>query len=154
MFKNIGNRWELFVIIALVAFTISVSIRKYTLINNECNYCDFIFLFTLGVGIFSLLACLVIYSIYKKDLLKNKDNKKIILPIIFAAFLMTLGMVFKNRGYYLVPNVAVLDGFMEPLKVILLFIISYLFLSAKVNLKLIIGIILSLAGLNLILNNQ
>ena len=154
MLKNFKNRWEFFVIIALVTFTLSVSIRKFTLINNECNYCDFIFLFTLGVGIFSLLASFIIYSIYQKDLLKNKDNTKIIIPIILAALLMTIGMVFKNRGYYLVSNVAILDGVMEPLKVILLFIISYMFLSAKVNLKLIIGIILSLLGLNMILNNQ
>ena len=154
MFKNIGNRWESFVIIALVAFTISVSIRKYTLINNECNYCDFIFLFTLGIGIFSLLACLVIYSIDQKKLFKKKNNMKIIVLILFAAFLMTVGMIFKNRGYYLISNVAILDGVMEPLKVMLLLLISYLFLSAKINKIQIIGIVLTLIGLNLILKNQ
>jgi drug/metabolite transporter (DMT)-like permease len=154
MFENINNRWETFVVIALIAFTVSVSLRKYILINNKCSYCDFIFIFTLGVGLFSLLACCIIYSMYQKNLFKNKNNMKIIVPILFTAFLMTLGMIFKNRGYYLVSNVAVLDGVMEPLKILLLFIISYLFLSAKVNLKLIIGIVLTLFGLNLMLNNQ
>ena len=154
MFKNINNRWETFVVIALIAFIVSVTLRKYTLINNKCSYCDFIFLFTLGVGIFSLLACCIIYSMYQKELFKKKNNMKIIVPILFAAFLMTVGMIFKNRGYYLISNVAILDGVMEPLKVMLLLIISYLFLSAKINKIQIIGIILSLIGLNLILNNQ
>ena len=41
-----------FVVIALIAFTVSVSLRKYILINNKCRYCDFIFIFTLGLVYF------------------------------------------------------------------------------------------------------
>ena len=55
---------------------------------------------------------------------------KIIVPILFTAFLMTLGMIFKNRGYYLVSNVAVLDGVMEPLKnIIIIYNIVFVFIS-------------------------
>ena len=39
MFENINNRWETFVVIALIAFTVSVSLRKYILINNKYRKC-------------------------------------------------------------------------------------------------------------------
>mgnify|MGYP003989774469 CR=1 FL=1 len=151
---NLYDKWEFHTIIALLLFVSSVIIRKY-LFNNKCNFNDFLFVYLLMMGIFAIFFSFFIYYIYKDNLFKDKkNNKKIILVTTLVSFLVILGIIFKSKGYYLVDNVAVLDGFMEPSKIILLFFASYFLLNTKFNIRILFGILVAILGMIIIIKNQ
>tara|TARA_Y100000591_G_scaffold28959_1_gene21562 strand:- start:432 stop:887 length:456 start_codon:yes stop_codon:yes gene_type:complete len=146
------NRWEFYSIVALMFFLFSITIRKFVF-NNKYKYCDYIFFYSFATFVISFIAMIFIYCMYKNELFKEKVSNKTYL-VFASSILVFIGILFKIKGYELVPNVAVLDGFMEPLKVISLFAISYLFLSTGLNLKVLSGIILSAIGVIVIIKHQ
>lgn len=151
---DLYNKWEFHTTIALLLFVVSVIIRKY-LFNSKCDFHDFLFIYILMTGLFSLFISFIIYHIYKDKLFKDKkNNKKIILITTLVSFLVVIGIIFKSKGYYLVDNVAVLDGFMEPTKIILLFFASYFLLNTKFNIRILFGILLAMLGMVIIIKNQ
>ena len=148
------ERWEFYTTIALFLFVTSVIMRK-SLFNDKCKFHDFLFVNLMSTGIISILFSFIIYLLYKDDLLKDKkNNKKLITITSLASLAIVFGIIVKNKGYYLVNNVAVLDGFMEPSKVILLFFASYFLLNTKFNIKTLFGILLAICGMVIILKNQ
>lgn len=151
---NLYDKWEFHTTIALFLFTTSVIIRKF-IFNDKCELHDFLFIHLSTIGIFSLLVAVIIYFIYKDKLLKDeKNNKKIVLVSSLVSFLIVAGIIFKNKGYYLVENVVVLDGYMEPSKIILLFFASYFFLNTAFSIKILFGILLAIMGMIIIIKNQ
>ncbi len=151
---NLYSKWEFHAIIALLLFVISVIMRK-SLFNAKCKFHDFMFVNLLSTGIISIFFSFIIYLLYKDDLLKDKkNNKKLITVTSLAAIAIVFGIIAKNKGYYLVNNVAVLDGFMEPTKIILLFFASYFLLNTKFNIKILFGILLAMIGMAIIIKNQ
>jgi len=151
---NLYDKWEFHTTIALFLFTTSVIIRKL-LFNNNCELHDYLFIKLLSIGIFSLLASFIIYFIYKDKLLKDKkNNKNIVLVSALVSFLIVNGIIFKSKGYYLVENVAVLDVYLEPSKIILLFFASYFLLNTAFNIKILFGILLAILGMIIIIKNQ
>ena len=151
---NLSDRWEFYTVIALLLFVISVIMRK-SLFNAKCKFHDFMFVNLLSTGIISIFFSLIIYLLYKDDLLKDKkNNKKLITVTSLAALAIVFGIIAKNKGYYLVNNVAVLDGFMEPSKVILLFFASYFLLNTNFNIRILFGILLAIFGMIIIIKNQ
>lgn len=148
------ERWEFYTTIALFLFVTSVIMRK-SLFNSKCKFHDFLFVNLMSTGIISILFSFIIYLLYKDNLLKDKkNNKKLITITSLASLAIVFGIIVKNKGYYLVNNVAVLDGFMEPSKVILLFFASYFLLNTKFNIKTLFGILLAICGMVIILKNQ
>lgn len=147
------ERWEFYTTIALFLFVTSVIMRK-SLFNAKCKFHDFLFVNLMSTGIISIFFAFIIYLLYKDDLLKDKNNKKLITVTSLASLVIIFGIIVKNKGYYLVNNVAVLDGFMEPSKVILLFFASYFLLNTKFNIKTLFGILLAICGMVIILKNQ
>ena len=148
------ERWEFYTTIALFLFVTSVIMRK-SLFNAKCKFHDFLFVNLMSTGIISILFSFIIYLLYKDNLLKDKkNNKKLITITSLASLAIVFGIIVKNKGYYLVNNVAVLDGFMEPSKVILLFFASYFLLNTKFNIKTLFGILLAICGMVIILKNQ
>ena len=133
---NLSDRWEFYTVIALFLFVTSVIMRK-SLFNAKCKFHDFLFVNLMSTGIISIFFAFIIYLLYKDDLLKDKNNKKLITVTSLASLVIVFGIIFKNKGYYLVNNVAVLDGFMEPSKVILLFLASYFLLNTKLSILII-----------------
>ena len=151
---NLYDKWEFYTSIALFLFVISVIMRK-SLFNAKCKFHDFIFVNLLSTGIISIFFSFIIYLLYKDDLLKDKkNNKKLITVTSLAAIAIVFGIIAKNKGYYLVNNVAVLDGFMEPSKIILLFFSSYFLLNTNFNIRILFGILLAMIGMGIILKNQ
>ena len=146
------NRWEFYSIVALMFFLFSITIRKFVF-NSKYKYCDYIFFYSFATFVISFIAMIFIYCMYKNELFKEKVSNKTYLVFASSIFVF-VGILFKIKGYELVPNVAVLDGFMEPLKVISLFAISYLFLSTGLNLRVLSGIILSAIGVIVIIKHQ
>lgn len=146
------NRWEFYSIVALMFFLFSITIRKFVF-NKKYKYCDYIFFYSFATFVVSFISMIFIYCMYKNELFKEKISNKTYLVFI-SSILVFIGILFKIKGYELVSNVAVLDGFMEPLKVISLFAISYLFLSTGLNLKVLSGIILSAIGVIVIIKHQ
>jgi hypothetical protein len=152
--KSLLNSWEIYALLALVCFLSSITLRKY-IFNKSCNYCDYIFVFSLSLFIFSFFSLFAIKNIYKKELFKKNSFFDVNTFLIFiSTFLLLAGLFFKIKGYQLVPNIALIDGFMEPLKVISLFFISYLFFNTGFNLKVLSGIILSAIGVIVIIKNK
>ena len=151
---NLYNKWEFYTSIALFLFVISVIMRK-SLFNAKCKFHDFMFVNLLSTGIISIFFSFIIYLLYKDDLLKDKkNNKKLITVTSLATLAIVFGIIAKNKGYYLVKNVAVLDGIMEPSKVILLFFASYFLLNTNFNIKILFGILLAMFGMIIIIKNQ
>lgn len=151
---NLYDKWEFYTSIALFLFVISVIMRK-SLFNAKCKFHDFIFVNLLSTGIISIFFSFIIYLLYKDDLLKDKKNNKKLITVTFLATLaIVFGIIAKNKGYYLVNNVAVLDGFMEPSKIILLFFSSYFLLNTNFNIRILFGILLAMIGMGIILKNQ
>ena len=151
---NLYNKWEFYTSIALFLFVISVIMRK-SLFNAKCKFHDFMFVNLLSTGIISIFFSFIIYLLYKDDLLKDKkNNKKLITVTSLAALAIVFGIIAKNKGYYLVNNVAVLDGFMEPSKIILLFFASYFLLNTNFNIRILFGILLAMFGMIIIIKNQ
>tara|TARA_B100000900_G_C20530758_1_gene696215 strand:- start:896 stop:1351 length:456 start_codon:yes stop_codon:yes gene_type:complete len=150
---NLSDRWEFYTVIALFLFVTSVIMRK-SLFNAKCKFHDFLFVNLMSTGIISIFFAFIIYLLYKDDLLKDKNNKKLITVTSLASLVIVFGIIFKNKGYYLVNNVAVLDGFMEPSKVILLFLASYFLLNTNFNIKIFFGILLAMFGMVIIIKNQ
>ena len=151
---NLYSKWEFHAIIALLLFVISVIMRK-SLFNAKCKFHDFMFVNLLSTGIISIFFSFIIYLLYKDDLLKDKkNNKKLITVTSLAAIAIVFGIIAKNKGYYLVNNVAVLDGFMEPSKIILLFFASYFLLNTNFNIRILFGILLAMFGMIIIIKNQ
>ena len=146
------NCWEFYSIVALMFFLFSITIRKFVF-NSKYKYCDYIFFYSFATFVISFIAMIFIYCMYKNELFKEKVSNKTYL-VFASSILVFIGILFKIKGYELVPNVAVLDGFMEPLKVISLFAISYLFLSTGLNLRVLSGIILSAIGVIVIIKHQ
>jgi hypothetical protein len=88
---------EIYAILALVCFLLSISLRKYVF-NKKCNYCDYIFVFTLALFIFSLFSLFAIKNIYKKELFKKKsffDENTVL--IFVSTFLLLIGLFFNTR---------------------------------------------------------
>ena len=151
---NLYNKWEFYTSIALFLFVISVIMRK-SLFNAKCKFHDFMFVNLLSTGIISIFFSFIIYLLYKDDLLKDKkNNKKLITVTSLATLAIVFGIIAKNKGYYLVNNVAVLDGFMEPSKIILLFFASYFLLNTNFNIRILFGILLAMFGMIIIIKNQ
>jgi len=151
---NLYDKWEFYTSIALFLFVISVIMRK-SLFNAKCKFHDFIFVNLLSTGIISIFFSFIIYLLYKDDLLKDKKNNKKLITVTFLATLaIVFGIIAKNKGYYLVNNVAVLDGFMQPMRIILLFFSSYFLLNTKFNIRILFGILLAMTGMGIILKNQ
>tara|TARA_B100001175_G_C19235882_1_gene507608 strand:+ start:58 stop:516 length:459 start_codon:yes stop_codon:yes gene_type:complete len=151
---NLYNKWEFYTSIALFLFVISVIMRK-SLFNAKCKFHDFMFVNLLSTGIISIFFSFIIYLLYKDDLLKDKKNNKKLITVTFLATLaIVFGIIAKNKGYYLVNNVAVLDGFMEPSKIILLFFASYFLLNTNFNIRILFGILLAMFGMIIIIKNQ
>jgi len=151
---NLYNKWEFYTSIALFLFVISVIMRK-SLFNAKCKFHDFMFVNLLSTGIISIFFSFIIYLLYKDDLLKDKkNNKKLITVTSLATLAIVFGIIAKNKGYYLVNNVAVLDGFMEPSKIILLFFASYFLLNTNFNIRILFGILLAMFAMRIIIKNQ
>jgi len=151
---NLYDKWEFYTSIALFLFVISVIMRK-SLFNAKCKFHDFIFVNLLSTGIISIFFSFIIYLLYKDDLLKDKKNNKKLITVTFLATLaIVFGIIAKNKGYYLVNNVAVLDVFMQPMRIILLFFSSYFLLNTKFNIRILFGILLAMTGMGIILKNQ
>lgn len=150
---NLYDKWEFYTSIALFLFVTGVIIKKY-LFNNKCKFHDFLFINLLSTGIISIFFSFIIYLLYKDELLKDKNNKKLIFVTSLVSLIIVLGIIFKNKGYYLVNNVAVLDGFMQPMRIILLFFASYFLLNTKFNIRILFGILLAMIGMGIILKNQ
>ena len=149
---NVLNRWETFSTLAIFLFGFSVLSRKYLFNNND--YESTIFFFMLSTSILLAISSIAFYQKDNTILDRFCKSKKNILFGILAAILFVGGILIKNKAYKLSPNAAYVEVYMEPLKIMLVYIVSILFLSAKFNPISALGLCISLVGIYILIKNQ
>lgn len=141
--------WVYLSFIVMIIVSLKVIILTYitSLDLDNVIVMAFVFIF---IGLFSLLYIII----NKYDTLNfiKKCNTSIISIIILTAFTIGLQYTIMPTAYGMSPNPA-LCGTILNLNVILVLIISYFLFKTKINMKNILGIIVSIIGLILILNN-
>ena len=150
--KKLFNKWEFFSTLAIFLFGFSIITRKMLYEKNDFQ--STVFFFMLFTSIFLALSCGVFYKQDKNIFKKYCKNKTNIIIGITAAMLYVGGIIVKNKAYQLSPNAAYVDVFNEPIKIMLVYIISVLFLSAKFNPASALGLAIALVGIYIIVKNQ
>tara|TARA_Y100000389_G_scaffold114318_1_gene111498 strand:- start:278 stop:718 length:441 start_codon:yes stop_codon:yes gene_type:complete len=141
--------WVYLSFIVMIIVSLKVIILTYITSLDVDNVIVMAFVF-IFIGLFSLLYIII----NKYDTLNfiKKCNTSIISIIILTAFTIGLQYTIMPTAYGMSPNPA-LCGTILNLNVILVLIISYFLFKTKLNMKNILGIIVSIIGLILILNN-
>ena len=150
--SNLLNSWEIFSTLAIFLFGFSILIRK--LLFNSNDYESTIFFFMLFTSILLLISCIIFYQKDNSIIYRFCKNKKNIFLGILAAILFVSGILIKNKAYKLSPNAAYVEVYMEPLKIMLIYLISILFLSTTFNPKAALGLGISLLGIYMLVKNQ
>ena len=149
---NLFNSWEFFSTLAIFFFGFSVLTRKLLFNNNDFE--SAMFFFMMFASIFLAMSCAFFYKQDNTILKRYCKNKKNIFIGILAAMLYVGGIIIKNKAYQLSPNAAYVEVYTEPIKIMLVYIMSVLFLSATFNPISVIGLSIALVGIYIIVKNQ
>tara|TARA_B100000035_G_scaffold139469_1_gene118848 strand:- start:2841 stop:3284 length:444 start_codon:yes stop_codon:yes gene_type:complete len=137
---------------AVVFFSTSILLKKY-LYNDGCLLHDVLFIHFFVYGILSVLLSAYIYKIRGNDLFKCKEkNTKIIVLTSISSFFILLGVLAKETAYAKVINPAYVSTILGVGVALLIYIASITVFKKKVNMKGLVGILLSLIGLYLLTN--
>tara|TARA_B100000073_G_scaffold136695_1_gene112206 strand:+ start:1238 stop:1681 length:444 start_codon:yes stop_codon:yes gene_type:complete len=137
---------------AVVFFSTSILLKKY-LYNDGCRLHDVLFIHFFVYGILSVLLSAYIYKIRGSDLFKCKEkNTKIIVLTSISSFFILLGVLAKETAYAKVINPAYVSTILGVGVALLIYIASITVFKKKVNMKGLVGILLSLIGLYLVTN--
>ena len=141
------NIWVFSSLLAALMFASSTLIKKH-LYSTGCKINDILLVHFLVYGILSLILANYIYVNTKTTLLSN-DYKNILLVGISALFIM-LGVLAEQTAYFKVNNPSYVSTVLGAGVALVVYIASITLLKKKVELKGIIGIILSILGLHLL----
>jgi drug/metabolite transporter (DMT)-like permease len=143
------NFWVYLSFIVMIIVSLKVIILTYITSLDVDNVIVMAFVF-IFIGLFSLLY--IIVNKYETLNFIKKCNTSIFSIIILTAVTISLQYTIMPTAYGMSPNPA-LCGTILNLNVILVLILSYFLFKTEINMKNIIGIIISIIGLVLILNN-
>ena len=138
--------------IAVAFFSTAILLKKY-LYNDGCQLNDVLFIHFLVYGILCVLLSAYIYKTRGNDLFKCKEkNTKILVLTSISSFLILLGVLAKETAYAKVINPAYVSTILGVGVALLIYIASITVFEKKVNMKGLVGILLSLIGLYLVTN--
>ena len=138
--------------IAVAFFSTAILLKKY-LYNDGCQLHDVLFIHFLVYGILCVLLSAYIYKTRGNDLFKCKEkNTKILVLTSISSFLILLGVLAKETAYAKVINPAYVSTILGVGVALLIYIASITVFEKKVNMKGLVGILLSLIGLYLVTN--
>ena len=138
--------------IAVAFFSTAILLKKY-LYNDGCQLHDVLFIHFLVYGILCVLLSAYIYKTRGNDLFKCKEkNTKILVLTSISSFLILLGVLAKETAYAKVINPAYVSTILGVGVALLIYIASITIFEKKVNMKGLVGILLSLIGLYLVTN--
>ena len=141
--SNLLKDWKTFSVFAGVSYGASQLLRKYLFIDN-CDFYDVVIMFMIFYCSFLILSIFVICYIKKRSIFPVEKNskklKKILIITFVSAFLVIIGLWCKNKAFFLDNNVRV-ETVTQPAKIIFMFLISVMFLSAKWSKNTILGMI-------------
>ena len=138
--------------IAVAFFSTAILLKKY-LYNDGCQLHDVLFIHFLVYGILCVLLSAYIYKTRGNDLFKCKEkNTKILVLTSISSFLILLGVLAKETAYAKVINPAYVSTILGVGVALLIYIASITVFKKKVNMKGLVGILLSLIGLYLLTN--
>tara|TARA_B100001758_G_C18202565_1_gene500619 strand:- start:338 stop:781 length:444 start_codon:yes stop_codon:yes gene_type:complete len=144
--------WIIGSYIAVAFFSTAILLKKY-LYNDGCQLHDVLFIHFLVYGILCVLLSAYIYKTRGNDLFKCKEkNAKILILTSISSFLILLGVLAKETAYAKVINPAYVSTILGVGVALLIYIASITVFKKKVNIKGLVGILLSLIGLYLLTN--
>ncbi len=144
--------WIIGSYIAVAFFSTAILLKKY-LYNDGCQLHDVLFIHFLVYGILCVLLSAYIYKTRGNDLFKCKEkNTKILVLTSISSFLILLGVLAKETAYAKVINPAYVSTILGVGVALLIYIASITIFEKKVNMKGLVGILLSLIGLYLVTN--
>lgn len=144
--------WIIGSYIAVAFFSTAILLKKY-LYNDGCQLHDVLFIHFLVYGILCVLLSAYIYKTRGNDLFKCKEkNTKILVLTSISSFLILLGVLAKETAYAKVINPAYVSTILGVGVALLIYIASITVFKKKVNMKGLVGILLSLIGLYLLTN--
>lgn len=141
------NIWVFSSLLAAAMFSSSTLIKKH-LYSTGCKINDILFIHFLVYGILSLIVANYIYINTNTTLLSN-DYKHILLVCISAIFIM-FGVLAEQTAYFKVNNPSYVSTTLGAGVALIVYVASITFLKKDIELKGIIGIILSILGLHLL----
>ena len=148
--SNLLKDWKTFSVLAGVSYGASQLLRKYLFIDN-CDFYDVVIMFMVFYSSFLILSIFVICYIKKRSIFPVEKNskklKKILIITFVSAILVLIGLWSKNKSFFLADNNVRVETVTQPVKIIFMFIISVIFLSAKWSKNTIFGMIFGILAI-------
>ena len=148
--SNLLKDWKTFAAITGILYGASTAFRKYLFVNN-CDFYDVVIMFMLFYAFFLIISVFIVCYIKNRNILPTNKNtkklKKILSITSLSAFVLVIGLWCKNRAFFLADNNVRVETVTQPAKIIFIFVISALFLSAKWSINTIFGMIFGILAI-------
>ena len=146
------NIWVFSSLLAAFLFSIFILIKKY-LYSRGCKVNEILFIHFIVYGFLSLIVANYIYvNTHTPILSNNLKNYKNIMLITISSFFILAGVLAEQTALFKVNNPSYVSTILGVGVALIVYIASITLLKKKVELKGIIGIILSMFGLHLLTN--
>ena len=148
--SNLLKDWKTFSVFAGVLYGASTILRKYLFVD-DCDFYDVVIMFMIFYASFLILSIFVICYIKKRSIFPVEKNtkklKKILSITSLSAFVVVIGLWSKNKAFFLADNNVRVETVTQPAKIIFVFIISALLLSAKWSINTVLGMIFGILAI-------
>ena len=154
--NNLLKDWKTFAAITGIFYGISTVFRKYLFVN-DCDFYDVVIMFMLFYAFFLIISVFVVCYIKNRNIIPIDKNinkvKKILFITSISALFTVIGLWSKNRAFFLADNNVRVETIAQPIKLIFVFIISSLILSAKWSKNTFIGMIFGILAIYFVSKN-